>query len=345
MSKWIWFIIAAVIVAAVLLLLAFLALFFTFSRRCEGNSSLKYFTSDDFDGLDASPIEFASNKGQILRGAVYERKDAGQALGLVIFSHGMGGGHLSYTREINTFASAGFKVLAYDNTGTMKSDGKSLRSFYQAVRDLKSAISFAKSDSELSKYKIILAGHSWGGYAVCQSVTDENAVGAVAFSAPNSVAGVICDNAYLMTGVNMDWMRPFFALASLLMSGIDAVHSSASMLMKTKKVPVLLLQGTDDKRVKLTHSPVSDEKLISKENISAEVYKGRAHNVYQTVRSEQYLEKVFGDIDAAKKKYGRKGIPDEIKKQIYDIDYERITEEDEAVMKNVTDFMKKCVSR
>ena len=80
-----------------------------------------------------------------------------------------GGGHRSYMTEINTIASAGFAVLAYDNTGTMASEGKSLGSFYQAVRDLQAALAFLRKNSEWSRYPVVLAGHSWGGYAVCQA--------------------------------------------------------------------------------------------------------------------------------------------------------------------------------
>ena len=75
---------------------------------------MKYFTVDDFEDLENKEIEFKSNKGQTLKGYIYTNKNVNEYKGLIVFVHGMGAGHLSYTTEINTLAKAGFKVLAYD---------------------------------------------------------------------------------------------------------------------------------------------------------------------------------------------------------------------------------------
>lgn len=79
-----------------------------------------------------------------------------------------------------------------------------------------------------------------------------------------------------------------------------------------------------------------------KENITGVVCEGRGHNVYQTAESERYLNERFAEISAAKKKYRGK-IPEQERKQLYDIDYALITEEDADIMKTVVDFMKKCI--
>lgn len=339
----VWFIGILLAVFVLLFLFACLCMYVSFGKRCEGSPSLKYFTADDFDGLETESVEFMSNKGQLLRGYIYTRNEISEPRGLVVFAHGMGGGHLSYTTEINTFAAAGFKVLAYDNTGTMASQGKKLGSFYQSARDLHYALKFVQADEKLSKYKIVLAGHSWGGYAVCQTVAKENVSGAVVLSAPNTTAKVIGDGAKAMAGFSLSWLRPFLFLASIAFGGFAARNSCAKMLMKTKGVPILLLHGDEDKSAVLENSPVYYDKVRDKENITAIVYKGKAHNVYQTRQSEAYLNKRFAAINAAKKKYGKAGIPEEEKEKLYAIDYELITQEDPEVMKTITDFMKDCV--
>ena len=58
-------------VVAVLTFIVAIAMYLAFSHRCEGNPNLKYFTHKDFADLSAHPVEFPSNKGQLLRGAVY----------------------------------------------------------------------------------------------------------------------------------------------------------------------------------------------------------------------------------------------------------------------------------
>lgn len=140
-----------IFIILILILLSKLILNLAFGKRCEGNPKLKYFTADDFKGLNAKPIEFKSNKGQVLRGNIYTNQHIKEYKGLIIFVHGMGGGHLSYTTEINTLAKAGFIVMAYDNTGTCSSEGKSLKGFYQSVIDLNYALKFVEENSELNK--------------------------------------------------------------------------------------------------------------------------------------------------------------------------------------------------
>ena len=124
---YIW-IAVAVLLSAVLFLFIFAASVekVTFGARCEGNPYLSYFTAADFDNLEAEPIEFKGNRGQTLRGNLYFETGKTDFKALLIFCHGMGGGHLSYTTEIDFFAKHGYLVLAYDNTGTMAPTAKPL---------------------------------------------------------------------------------------------------------------------------------------------------------------------------------------------------------------------------
>lgn len=341
-----WILTAVISVALLIFLLACLCLHAAFGVRCEGNPSLKYFTHEDFDDLDAEPVSFRSDKGQLLRGAVYTCRGV-EPTALVIFAHGMGGGHLCYTTDIRTIAKAGFAVLAYDNTGTIASEGRSLRSFYQAVKDIRSALEFVRGDGRLSGYKIVLAGHSWGGYTVCQALAfaEAQVSGVVAFSPPDSAAGVICDSIRQTAGVPMAWLRPALWAASVMRGGWDSRRKCSSVLAGTSRVPVMILQGDADSSVLLKNSPISDPAVKTKGNITCVLYEGKAHNVYQTKESEKYLAEVFAAIAEAQKRYGKKGIPEDEKARLYDIDYELIVREDPDVMKTVTDFISDCVNR
>ena len=93
----------------------------------------------------------------------------------------------------------------------------------------------------------------------------------------------------------------------------------------------------------LPYSPLSSAAVRGKANITALVYEGRGHNVYQTAESEKYLGDVMNAIAAAKKRYGRAGIPTEEKTRLYSIDYQLITQEDASVMETVTAFIKGCL--
>ena len=309
---WLWILVGVAALFLITLLFALFCMHTAFGTRCEGNPNLKYFTHEDFDDLEAEPVSFKSDKGQSINGFVYTCYDK-EPKAIVVFAHGMGGGHLSYTTEIHTLAKAGYAVLAYDNTGTMASEGKALGSFYQAVKDLRSALKFISETEELKGFKIVLAGHSWGAYTVCQSLAfaEERVSGVVAFSPPDSTAKVVCDSMKRMMKIPMGWLLPSMWLASVIKGGISASHTCTSILLKTKKVPVMLLQGDKDEMVTLKNSPISYLDIMAKDNITSVLYEGRAHNVYQSKASEDYLNKTFSEISKIKKQYGKKGLPEE----------------------------------
>ena len=124
------------IISAIIILLFIVALFILaiailnsagVNKRCEGDENLKYLKAKNFDNLNALPVNFKSYKGQTLNGFLYSCAKVDSYKGLIVFSHGMGAGHLAYTTEINYFAQKGYMVLAYDNTGTCTSEGKKIK--------------------------------------------------------------------------------------------------------------------------------------------------------------------------------------------------------------------------
>lgn len=332
-----------IFVLLILLLLSKLILNLAFGKRCEGNPKLKYFTVDDFEGLNAKPIEFKSNKGQTLRGNIYTYKDIKEYKGLIIFVHGMGGGHLSYTTEINTFAKAGFIVMGYDNTGTCSSEGKNLKGFFQSVIDLKYALKFVEENKGLNKYPIELVGHSWGAYTVCQVLQFKHNIKAVvAISGPNDNAKIICDTMKNETNINFNFLKPFITIVNFFTFGAKGIKKS-SKILKDTKIPVLLLHGSADKTASLENSPISDKELGEESNIKTIVYEGRFHNVYQTKESEEYLNDTFGSLSEINKKYKGKPPLDKIDEIYKNIDYKRMTQEDEMVMNTIIKFLKEHI--
>ena len=332
-------------VILLIFLLTKLVLNMAFGKRCEGNSKLKYYIANDFEELRiARPIEIKSNKGQTLRGNIYINKNTKEYKGLIVFVHGMGGGHLSYTTEINTLAKAGFIVIGYDNTGTCSSEGKKLKGFFQSVIDLDYVLNFIEKDKELNKYSIELVGHSWGAYTVCQSLQFNHSVKAVvAMSGFNSSAKVVCDTMKNETKINFSFLKPFITTINFLTFGKKAIKNTIDILKNTK-VPVLLLHGDLDTSVYIENSLVSNKEISkNNSNIKQIIYEGRFHNIYQTKESEEYLNITFGGLSELNKKYKGRPPEEEINK-IYDsIDYKRMTEEDKEVMNMIVKFLEEAI--
>lgn len=334
-------------IAVVVLLLSVLFLFIfaasvekvAFGARCEGNAYLSYFTAADFENLTAEPIEFKGNRGQTLRGNLYFETGKTDFKALLIFCHGMGGGHLSYTTELDFFAKHGYLVLAYDNTGTMASDGKALVGMPQAVCDLKSALQFAKTDDRTKELPVLLAGHSWGAYTVCRAANEPQVHGVLAFSAPNDVPELLTAQAQAQTGKNFGFLKPFLRAYEGLRFGGDAAKPTVELLKNTQK-PVLLLHGKKDGVVPLKNAVAGNAALSENQNIQSILYPEKQHNVYAAPTAEQYIAEALAKLGVLAKS---KESTDECAAYAKTLDFRKMCEEDSAVMETALQFLNSCL--
>lgn len=323
-----------------LLLLAFAVEKVAFGKRCEGNPYLQYFTAADFPNLTAEPVEFTGNRGQKLRGNLYFEAGRQNFKALLVFAHGMGGGHLSYTTELDFFAKRGYLVLAYDNTGTMASEGKSLIGMPQAVSDLRSALEFAQQDVRTKDLSVVLAGHSWGGYTVCRALYFHPQVkSVVAFSAPDDVPKLLCAQAKAMMGKNLDFLEPFLRLYERLRFGKSASMRTAEIAVQTD-VPVLLLHGKKDTVVTPKDAAAAQDILKGHKNIRVQIYPQKQHNVYATVAAEQYIADAFAKLGVLARD---KAQANKAKVYAETLDFRKMCEEDSDVMETVCTFLDGCL--
>ena len=312
------------------------------SQRCEGDENLKYLTSKNFDNLNARPIDFKSDKGQTLNGFLYSNAKVDSYKALVVFSHGMGAGHLAYTTEINYLAQKGYLVLAYDNTGTCTSEGAKINGFAQGVIDLKYALMFVKSREELKDMPVLLVGHSWGAYSVCNVsaiAKDIDIKGIVAFSPFNSMNKLIRDIAKTKTKIDLSILSPFFDLINLSRFGKTGILRTCDTI-NSNTIPTLVMHGGNDMQVTVKNSPVGKpHKIKDNTNARTVLYESKYHNVYLAKDAEQYLNDTFAKIETL-----GKNSPEAY--EVYqNIDYALITKEDLNVMETIVSFMEECVMK
>ena len=312
------------------------------SQRCEGNKNLKYLKADDFENLDAKPINFKSDKGQTINGFIYKSSEIENPKGVIVFSHGMGAGHFAYTTEINYFAQKGYLVVAYDNTGSCLSEGEKLYGFAQGVIDLKYAIDFVSTQNELNCLPLLLLGHSWGAYSVCNAsalISDKNIKGIVAFSPFNSMNKLICDMAKAKAKVNLSFLNPFFDLINIFRFGKVGVLRSCNTI-NSNSTPTLIMHGGKDMQVSLHNSPVGRKNKISKNpNAKTVLFENKFHNVYLHMDAEQYLNDIFAKISALGEN------SPEAMEMYENIDYSLITKEDLMVMDSANSFFNDCITK
>lgn len=338
-----YFVLAIIVICILLFIIAFKIMDMTgFSKRCDGDENLKYLKAKNFDNLNARPVDFKSDKGQTLNGFLYSNAKVETYKALVVFSHGMGAGHLAYTTEINFFAQKGYLVLAYDNTGTCASEGNKINGFAQGIIDLKFALEFVKERDDLKDMPIILAGHSWGAYSVCNVsaiVEDTSIKGIVAFSPFNSMNKLIRDIAKSQTKVNLSILSPFFDLINLIKFGKTGVLRTCDTI-NSNSIPTLVMHGGNDMQVTIKNSPVGrPNRIKDNENARTVLYESKFHNVYLAKDAEQYLNDTFAKIATL-----GKNTPEAY--EVYqNIDYALITKEDLNVMETAVSFMEECIMK
>lgn len=338
-----YILLAIIVICAVLILVAVKLIGAAgFKKRCEGNENLKYLKAKNFDNLNAHPVSFASDKGQTLNGFVYSGAKVEKYKALIVFSHGMGAGHLSYTTEINYFAQKGYLVFAFDNTGTCTSEGKCLKGFAQGVIDLKYALNFIASKEALKDYPVLLLGHSWGGYSVCNVAAlmpDVSIKGIVALSPFNSTEKLLCDFVKMKTKANVRFLIPFIEIVNLFKFGKAGVLKSCETI-SSNLIPTLIMHGGNDMTVNVQNSPVGQKNRISSNpNARTVLYESKYHNVYLAKDAEQYLNDIFAKI----------GTLTENSQEAYEIyqsiDYALITKEDLTVMETILNFFEECIMK
>lgn len=136
-----------------------------FSTRFETSLDAR-FEPSDFAGLEMYRCDFQSQK-VTLAGYKYTDGDDNAKKGVVVISHGMGGGgHNSLMPYIAEFVKNGYLVFAYDSRGTDASGGKDTNGFPQSLIDLDNALHHISAQPEYQNLPVKLFGHSCGAYAV-----------------------------------------------------------------------------------------------------------------------------------------------------------------------------------
>ena len=164
--------------------------------------------------------------------------------GLIVISHGLGGGGLSYLREIRFFVDSGWRVFTFDKTASYTSEGRGTRGLPQSAIDLNAALNYIKSQEW--ELPIMLYGHSWGGYAVTAVLNFDHDICAVV-----SIAGfagpmiMLQEAARVMMGPFGNLARPYlWALQQVLFgnyAGLCAVEG-----INRAGIPVMLIHGQAD---------------------------------------------------------------------------------------------------
>lgn len=263
-------------------------------------------------------VSFYSGKNR-LQGYIYGEENT---KGLLVFVHGISAGHESYMKSIIWMVDAGWRVFAYDATGSCTSEGWGTTGLVQSALDVNAALTYIESDETLNYLPICLMGHSWGGYGVAAGLYFDHDVKACA-----SLSGY-SDSIDMMISFASDNMskaaellRPFAYLEHLFLFGKYATLRSVQGINRAN-IPVMLIYGTEDSLVRYDKtSTVAHKNKITNPNVvfypmNEEKQNGHT-SIFHNKKSVDEIARINQKFAELKEKYGA-DIPIEERQRVYD---------------------------
>lgn len=305
--------------------------------RTDDDGCVFYYSPSDFDGLRVVPYRFKGNRGQILQGYFYSYQDPIKQR-LVVFDHGMGGGHRAYMKEIAALARHGYLVFAYDHTGCMESGGDGIGGFAQSLADLDACLCALKAEPQYDEYGIAVVGHSWGAFA-CLNVASYHSdlTHIIAISGFRSVKAM---HRQLFSGIMRIFRKTLYSVEQS--TNANYTDADAATALIATNAQVLILHSEDDPVVNASiHFHTLQKDLGNRPNVRFLSVNGKAHNPTYTVDAVKYKDGYFVPLLSKKRKQNALTTDARKKEFLASLDWERMTAQDDTVWQEIFDTLDK----
>lgn len=306
-------------------------------KRFDDDNTLHYFSHTDYTNMTQKKFDFMSNEVE-LKGFLYSLESS-EHKGILVFVHGMGVGHIQYMNDINYYCRLGYDVYTFDGQGCNESEGQGIGYFSNFVRNLDDFLNYIESLEDVKDKKIILVGHSMGGYAVnvIAKFHLERISHIVSFSGFNSVYQLMEDKLV----PSLKFIGKCIAKELAKQDKKNAVPYSLRSIdvVKEFKPKILFIHGDEDSVVLRNRTyDLFIKELSDIDSCHFMLVKGRNHNPYVTKESAAYFKYTHEKFAELVKKYGN--IPQEELDAYYNsLDYKLLVELDYTVMDNVARFL------
>ena len=194
-----------------------------------------------------------AGRGKKLQGYLYMKDVLQKDMNfgnLIVFSHGIGNGHIAYLDEIASFLDLPDTIVfAYDATGNGRSDGKATGGLPQGVKDLNTVLNFIENDPVLTLPEITLVGHSWGAYSAGSVLEFHPEVKkALLIAGFNASENMLQGYAQKYVGPVVYFLLPYVELHEMVRFG---KFGNASIVRGCEQsdTAVTIVQALDDQRV------------------------------------------------------------------------------------------------
>lgn len=279
--KFIIVILALFLIFSIVSIVGVITVFSTSFPRYDFTDRTSYLIYEDIDGAKYPRTEhkFMSGDNE-LTGYVYGEQN--NSKGLIVISHGLGGHSEGYLAETLSFVDNGWKVFAFDNTGSGVSEGKSTKGLPQSRLDLNAALTYIEDDSELGAMKKMLYGHSWGGYAVASILdSDHDIAASVSVAGYDEPMSTTLEQAKDSMGMgffaNIEY--PYIWLYNKFLFRDDANLKASDAINNSDDTPILIIHGENDEVIKYNGSSIiAQSKKINNPNAEYLTFSEEGHD-------------------------------------------------------------------
>ena len=288
-------------------------------HRYDKDGYTPYLSSENFAGLNKETHTFINSLGVEISYFYYYYDSYNPNL-IILFLHGLGPGQTAYTREIETLAKMGYKVLTLDYMGCDSSKGDRLPSLNEPTRDVDDLLNLLNL-----KEQVVVIGHSLGAYTTLNimNIRDE------------------LKKAVVISG----FLRPDIVLNALLGTKLfSASIARYEKKIETKYYPIDNFEYVKNTNNKLLFIHSKDDPVVNyaaamkpvleanNPNIQILTVDGRGHNPNYSDSAAKTVTEVFGKYYKLKKDEDKKAL---MEKQ----DVWAMTEQDIEIFNKIKSFI------
>ena len=296
-----------------------------FVCRYEKQVGVPYYSVSDFKGLKEEKASFNNSKGTEIH-YFYYYYDNYKEDKIILFLPGIGPGHVSYFKEIATFAKRGYKVLTLDYTGCGESKGEYLGSLNMPTRDVVDLLNLLNLQE-----RIYLIGHSLGGYTALNVANIRKDV----------------DTAVIISGfLDMKSLLDTFTKSNFITKHLLKYEKKVNPeyypinnieYLKTTKDKLFIIQSDDDGMIPYDISLQVVESL-NNPHLKLLHMSGRKHNPTYKDSAVKYMSEVFLSFELLIKNKVIKTNEDRID-YFKNVSIDMLTEQDEDLYDEIIKFI------
>jgi pimeloyl-ACP methyl ester carboxylesterase len=219
----------------------------------------------------------------------------------------------------------------------MESGGEDTNGFAQSLCDLCDLLSAVEKTDRLKDCEISIVGHSWGAFSALNILAlHPDVAHVVAISGFLSVKDM---HKQIFHGFLSLYRKKAYAMEKE--SNSEHAHFDAVSTLGKTDAQVLIIASDNDEVVKTSlHHKKLEKSLRGKSNIRFMLVEGRDHNPNYTLDAVKY-KREFSKRLSKMRKEGLLNTPEQKKAFVDEVDWFKMTEQDELVWQKILETLKK----